>query len=79
LFQYRGFDWEKFGAFCERMLGKHPGARLLQQAGDPPVDIRFGSEQYIQCSTVTPEPKQDLPVFTNPDVPIAVRTYYEHR
>jgi len=60
------------------MLGKHAGARLLKILGDPPVDIRFGSDQYIQCSMVTPEPNRELPVFTNPDVPDAVRTYYEH-
>src|SRR6266702_1029018 len=75
--QYRGFEWEKFGAFCERMLAKHSGAQLLRTLGDPPVDIRFGSDQYIQCSTVTPEPNRDLPIFTNPDVPATVRTYYE--
>jgi dedicator of cytokinesis protein 3 len=60
------------------MLGKHAGAQLLRSLGDPPVDIRFGSDQYIQCSAVNPEPNRDLPIFTNPDVPGAVRTYYEH-
>jgi dedicator of cytokinesis protein 3 len=61
------------------MLNKHPGAQLLKAAGDPPVDIRYGNDQYIQCTAVTPEPNRNLPVFTNPDVPLAVRTYYEHR
>jgi dedicator of cytokinesis protein 3 len=60
------------------MLGKHTGAQLLRIPGDPPVDIRFGNDQYIQCSTVIPEPSRDLPIFTNPDVSPAVRTYYEH-
>ncbi|KAH9485300.1 Dedicator of cytokinesis protein 3 [Psilocybe cubensis] len=77
-FIYRGYEWEKFGAFCERMLNKHPGSQLLKTAGEPPVDIRYGNDQYIQCTAVTPEPDRDLPVFTNPDVPLAVRTYYEH-
>ncbi|GLB37233.1 putative DOCK family protein [Lyophyllum shimeji] len=77
-FIYRGYEWEKFGAFCERMLNKHPGAQLLRTLGDPPVDIRFGNEQYIQCTAVTPEPDRSRPVFMNPDVPLAVRTYYEH-
>ncbi|KAF9071101.1 hypothetical protein BDP27DRAFT_1505129 [Rhodocollybia butyracea] len=77
-FIYRGYEWEKYGAFCERMLNKHTGAQLLKIVGDPPVDIRFGSEQYIQCTAVTPEPDRESPVFTNPDVPLAVRTYYEH-
>ncbi|KAI3615340.1 cytoplasmic protein [Moniliophthora roreri] len=77
-FIYRGYEWEKFGAFCERMLNKHPGAQLLRIVGDPPVDIRFGSDQYMQCCAVVPEPNRELPVFTNPDAPPAVRAYYEH-
>ncbi|KAF7362005.1 hypothetical protein MVEN_00545700 [Mycena venus] len=77
-FIYRGYEWEKFGAFCERMLIKHPGAQLLKTPGEPPVDIRFGHDQYIQCTAVTPEPNRALPIFTNPDVPLPVRTYYEH-
>ncbi|KAJ7188388.1 hypothetical protein C8R46DRAFT_1183883 [Mycena filopes] len=77
-FIYRGYEWEKFGAFCERMLSKHPGAQLLKSPGEAPVDIRFGHDQYIQCTAVTPEPNRALPIFTNPDVPIPVRTYYEH-
>ncbi|KAJ2936556.1 hypothetical protein H1R20_g537, partial [Candolleomyces eurysporus] len=77
-FIYRGYDWEKYGAFCERMLNKHPGAQLYKGVGEPPVDIRFGSDRYIQCTAVTPEPNRELPIFTNPDVPLAVRTYYEH-
>ncbi|THH28531.1 hypothetical protein EUX98_g5658 [Antrodiella citrinella] len=77
-FIYRGYEWEKFGAFCERMLNKHPGAQLLKAIGDPPVDIRFGSDQYIQCTAVTPEPNRELAIFTNPDAPPQIRSYYEH-
>ncbi|KAK1229155.1 Deoxycytidine kinase 1 [Marasmius sp. AFHP31] len=77
-FVYRGYEWEKFGAFCERMLNKHPGAQLLKTPGDPPVDIRFGTDQYLQCTPVVPEPDRQLPIFTNPDVPPAVRSYYEN-
>lgn len=77
-FIYRGYEWEKYGAFCERMLSKHPGAQLLKTAGDPPVDIRFGNDQYIQCTAVTPVPDQNLPVFSNSDVPLSIRSYYEH-
>ena len=61
------------------MLNKHPGAQLLKIIGDPPIDIRFGSDQYIQCTAVVPEPRRELPIFTNPDVPPQVRAYYEHR
>ncbi|KAJ8488189.1 hypothetical protein ONZ45_g14041 [Pleurotus djamor] len=71
-FIYRGYEWEKFGAFCERMLNKHPGAQLLKSMGDPPVDIRFGNDQYIQCTAVNPEPDRTLQIFTNPDVPLSL-------
>lgn len=76
--QYRGFEWEKLAAFCERMLNKHPGAQLLRTQGEAPVDIRFGNDQYIQCTSVVPEPDRSLPIFSNLDVPLAVRSYYEH-
>ena len=61
------------------MLNKHPGAQLLRSAGEAPVDIRFGTDQYIQCTSVTPEPDRTLPIFANLDVPLAVRSHYEHR
>lgn len=61
------------------MLNKHPGSQLLRTMGDPPVDIRFGTDQYIQCTAVFPEPDRSLPIFNNPDVPSTVRMYYEHR
>lgn len=61
------------------MLNKHSGAQLLKVVGDPPVDIRFGNQQFIQCTSVIPEPNREAPVFANPDVPVAVRSYYEHR
>ncbi|KAH9830756.1 cytoplasmic protein [Rhodofomes roseus] len=77
-FVYRGYEWEKFGAFCERMLNKHPGVQLLKTTGDPPVDIRFGSQQYIQCTAVRPEPDREAAIFTNPDVSPQIRAYYEH-
>jgi hypothetical protein len=75
-FIYRGYEWEKFGTFCERLLNKHPGAQLLKT--DPTADQRFGNDQYIQCTAVTPEPDRSLSIFTSPDVPLAIRNYYEH-
>ncbi|PCH43835.1 cytoplasmic protein [Wolfiporia cocos MD-104 SS10] len=77
-FIYRGYEWEKFGAFCERMLNKHPGVQLLKTMGKPPVDILFGKDHYIQCTAVVPEPDRNLPIFTNPDVAPQIRAYYEH-
>lgn len=61
------------------MMNKHAGAQLLKFAGDPPVDVKFGSDLYIQCTSVTPEPDRARPMFNSPDVPAAVRAYYENR
>jgi len=77
--KYRGDVWEKYPAFCERMISKHAGAQLLKSNIEPSEEIKFGTALYIQCVQVTPEPDRSLPIFTNPDVPPAVRTYYEHR
>ncbi|KIM29799.1 hypothetical protein M408DRAFT_328621 [Serendipita vermifera MAFF 305830] len=77
-FIYRGDVWEKYPAFCERMISKHAGAQLLKSSIEPSAEIRFGTALYIQCTQVTPEPDRTLPIFTNPDVPQAVRSYYEH-
>lgn len=77
-FIYRGDVWEKYPAFCERMISKHAGAQLLTSTTEPSDEIRFGTALYIQCTQVTPEPDRTLPIFTNPDVPAPVRTYYEH-
>ncbi|KZO90762.1 hypothetical protein CALVIDRAFT_506467 [Calocera viscosa TUFC12733] len=77
-FIYRGYEWEKFGAFCERMLNKHPAAQLLKAMVTPTEEIMFGPEQFIQCAVVVPEPDRGHVVFLNPEVPTQVRNYYEH-
>jgi dedicator of cytokinesis protein 3 len=76
--QYRGYEWEKFGAFCERMLNKHPSAQLLKTA-EPPEEVLSSDGQWIQCTAVVPEPNRSLSIFTNPQVPLAIKTHYEHR
>ncbi len=60
------------------MLNKHPGAQLLK-AVEPPDEVLSGDGQWIQCTAVSPEPNRNLPIFTNPQVPIAIKTHYEHR
>lgn len=60
------------------MLAKHPGAQLLRSAAEPSDEIRNGTAQFIQCTAVTPEPDRTMQIFTQPDVPTAVKMYYEH-
>lgn len=61
------------------MLNKHPEAQLLRSMTEPLDEFRFGDKQYIVITAVNPEPDRESPIFTNPDVPTAVRRYYEHR
>ncbi|CAH1759237.1 2984_t:CDS:2 [Entrophospora sp. SA101] len=76
-FIYRGFEWEKIGAFCERMQNKHTQAQLLKSNSPPTDDILHGDGQFLQVTAVKPEPNKDLPVFKG-DVPSSIRSYYEY-
>ncbi|CAG8435565.1 3695_t:CDS:2 [Ambispora gerdemannii] len=76
-FIYRGYEWEKIGAFCERMQNKHPQAQLLKFNTPPPDDILYDDGQFLQVTAVTPEPDRDNPVFKG-DISSSVRGYYEH-
>ncbi|CAO1614916.1 unnamed protein product [Sympodiomycopsis kandeliae] len=78
MFVYRGLDWEKYPAFCERFHQNHPSATLLKNSKSPSDDIRFADAQYLQITALQAEPDRTRDVFTNPDVPPLVRSYYEH-
>lgn len=78
MFVYRGLDWEKFAAFCERLHQKHPKATLIKSTGEPNDEIRYGDAQFLQVTALQPEPDRSKDVFTNPEVPPVVRTYFEH-
>ncbi|KAI9593307.1 hypothetical protein BDF19DRAFT_415419 [Syncephalis fuscata] len=76
---YRGLEWEKIGAFCERIQNKYPAARLLKSSAPPDERIINGDLQYVQITSVHPEPDRTRPVFAKGDlVPAAIRAYYEH-
>ncbi|CAG8566604.1 19239_t:CDS:2, partial [Racocetra fulgida] len=76
-FIYRGYEWEKIGAFCERMQNKHPQAQLLKYNSTPTDEILHGDGQFLQVTAVTPEPDREASIFKG-NVPSAIRSYYEH-
>lgn len=78
MFVYRGLDWEKFGAFCERLHHKHPKATLIKSTTLPDESIRHGDEMYLQVTALQPEANKQKDIFTNPEVPPVVRAYFEH-
>lgn len=77
MFVYRGQDWEKFGAFCDRLHAKHPQATLIKSAAVPDEEVRLAEGRFLQVTAVQPEPDRTKEIFTNPEVPPNVRTYHE--
>lgn len=77
--KYRGYDWEKFPEFCDRMLQKHPTAEIIREFDELDDPIKFGVRPFIHCTPVDPEPDKNSPIFTNLNVPSPIRTYYEHK
>lgn len=78
MFVYRGHDWEKFGAFCDRLHAKHPSATLIKSAALPDDEVRLSEGQFVQVTAVQPEPDRSKDIFTNAEVPPTVRAYYEN-
>ncbi|CAG8572594.1 10759_t:CDS:2, partial [Paraglomus occultum] len=76
-FIYRGYEWEKIGAFCDRMQNKHPHAQLLKINSTPPDEVLYGDGQFLQVTAVIPEPDREHPMFKG-DVPSSIRSYYEY-
>ncbi|KDN50840.1 hypothetical protein K437DRAFT_273050 [Tilletiaria anomala UBC 951] len=78
MFVYRGQEWEKFAAFCDRLHQKHPKAVLIKSNSPPTDEVRFGDGQYLHVTALQPEPDRSKDVFTNPEVPPMTRSYFEH-
>ncbi|KAK4698793.1 hypothetical protein P7C70_g7476, partial [Phenoliferia sp. Uapishka_3] len=77
-FVYRGNEGEKLGAFVEKMLNKHPQAQLLKTSAIPSEEVYSADAQLIQITPVAGETDSESPIFSKPDVPQAVKAYYEH-
>jgi dedicator of cytokinesis protein 3 len=60
------------------MQNKHPGATLLKTSAAPSEEIQFSDGQFLQITSVSPEPDKTTAIFTNPNVPKAVRAYYQN-
>lgn len=78
MFVYRGQDWEKFAAFCDRLHAKHPKATLIKSAAVPDEEVRMSEGQFLQVTAVQPEPDRSKDIFTNAEVPPTVRAFYEN-
>ncbi|XP_021925130.1 dedicator of cytokinesis protein 3 isoform X3 [Zootermopsis nevadensis] len=78
LFVYRGLEYERIGAFTQRLQTEFPSAQILMK-NTPPDDTIINSEgQYIQICNVKPIP-EDNPLFVEAgtDIPEKIASFYQ--
>ncbi|KAK7862569.1 hypothetical protein R5R35_004185 [Gryllus longicercus] len=76
LFVYRGLEYERIGAFTQRLQTEFPSAHILMK-NCPPDDTILNSEgQYIQICNVKPIPEEN-PLFpVGADIPEKIANFY---
>lgn len=67
-FIYRGLEYERIGAFTQRLQIEFPQAQILTKNTPPEPSIFAEKGQYIQISNVRPIP--DQPLFKNTMFPV---------
>lgn len=76
-FVYRGLEYERIGAFTQRLQTEFASAQLYTKNSPPDASITNSNEQYCQISTVRPiSDKNHLKNATNV-VPDKIARYYE--
>ncbi|KAH9819300.1 dedicator of cytokinesis-domain-containing protein [Melampsora americana] len=77
-FVYRGYEFEKYVEFCDRMNNKHPNAQIIRAHVVSSDELQYAEGQYLHITKVQAEPDRNSIIFTNLEVPNAVRQYYEN-
>lgn len=67
-FIYRGLEYERIGAFTQRLQIEFPQAQILTKNTPPEPSIFTVKGQYIQISNV--RPIQNQPIFKNTMFPV---------
>ncbi|KAG8186361.1 hypothetical protein JTE90_026781 [Oedothorax gibbosus] len=75
VFVYRGLEYERIGAFTQRLQTEFPQAQILMKSTTPDDSILNSDGQYIQICNVKPIPKV-RPDFENRDIPEKIISYY---
>lgn len=78
VFVYRGQEYEKLGAFSERILQSHFGAELMKTNQPPGDDILQSDKCHLQICTVKPIPEAS-PVSDHDVNPYISEFYETHR
>ncbi|KAJ8324559.1 Deoxycytidine kinase 1 [Batrachochytrium dendrobatidis] len=51
---YRGEQWEKLSAFCERIQTEYPDSKIISKNGPVDDDIKDSDGRYLQITAVSP-------------------------
>ncbi|KAJ8941123.1 hypothetical protein NQ318_007705 [Aromia moschata] len=76
-FVYRGLEYERIGAFTQRLQTEFPSAQILMK-NTPPDDTIINSDgQYIQICNVKPIPEPN-PITLATDIPEKISRFYHY-
>ncbi|XP_008557599.1 dedicator of cytokinesis protein 3 isoform X2 [Microplitis demolitor] len=76
LFIYRGLEYERIGAFTQRLQTEFPSAQILTKNSPPDDSIITAEGQYIQICNVKPIPEESSLACTVGEIPERVVAFY---
>uniref|UniRef100_A0AAR5PSM5 Dedicator of cytokinesis protein 3 n=1 Tax=Dendroctonus ponderosae TaxID=77166 RepID=A0AAR5PSM5_DENPD len=76
-FIYRGLEYERIGAFTQRLQTEFPSAQILMKNTPPDDSIINSDGQFIQITNVKPIP-EITPITTATDIPEKISRFYHY-
>ncbi|KAL1512882.1 hypothetical protein ABEB36_002392 [Hypothenemus hampei] len=76
-FVYRGLEYERIGAFTQRLQTEFPSAQILMKNTPPDDSIINSDGQFIQICNVKPIP-EITPITTATDIPEKISRFYHY-
>ncbi|XP_031827165.1 dedicator of cytokinesis spg isoform X2 [Nomia melanderi] len=76
LFIYRGLEYERIGAFTQRLQTEFPSAQILMKNSPPDESILTSEGQYIQICNVKPIPEESSLACRGAEVPERIVAFY---
>ncbi|XP_076248536.1 dedicator of cytokinesis spg isoform X2 [Calliopsis andreniformis] len=76
LFIYRGLEYERIGAFTQRLQTEFPSAQILMKNSPPDESILTSEGQYIQICNVKPIPEEGSLACRGAEVPERIVAFY---
>ncbi|XP_015108826.1 dedicator of cytokinesis protein 3 isoform X1 [Diachasma alloeum] len=76
LFIYRGLEYERIGAFTQRLQTEFPSAQILMKNSPPDESIISSEGQFIQICNVKPIPEESSLACSSSEVPDRIVAFY---